>query len=187
MTTTGWFEKGHKLNVGRICSEETRKKISASHKGYKFTPEQLKRLSESHMGQKAWNTGKPWSEEHKKLLSKIHKGKCDNTGRTHIKKGQHLSPATEYKSQSNIPYPYGREFRIIRNDIKIRDGYRCQECFRHQNELQKPLEIHHIDFNKINNNPKNLITLCRPCHIQTLYDKQNWVEYYQNQMVARGL
>jgi len=38
-----------------------------------------------------------WSEEFKKKLSEINSGICSNTGRTHIKKGQHLSSNTQFK------------------------------------------------------------------------------------------
>lgn len=78
------------------------------------------------------------------------------------------------------PYPY--EFRKNRDKILKRDLFTCQECYRHQNELDKTLGVHHIDFNKQNNNPENLITLCNGCHNKTLNSRNSWIEYYQNKM-----
>ncbi len=83
--------------------------------------------------------------------------------------------------QGGIPYP--PEFRKVRNKILRRDLFTCQECHRHQEELKYTLAIHHIDFNKNNNNSKNLITLCKNCHSKTLYQRQNWINYYQEKMI----
>lgn len=83
--------------------------------------------------------------------------------------------------------PYSPEFNNkLKVQIKTRDGYRCQECFRHQSEVKRSFAVHHIDFNKKNSNPNNLITLCETCHNQTLFNRQKWIEYYQGRMVESG-
>lgn len=58
--------KGHKV------SEETRKKISQSQtgkkspfKGKKMSAEFIEKNRISHLGQKAWNKGRPWTDEEK--------------------------------------------------------------------------------------------------------------------------
>lgn len=43
--------------------------------GYKFTEEQIKKCSESHLGQVAWNRGVPASKETKQKMSKAKNGK----------------------------------------------------------------------------------------------------------------
>ena len=56
---------------------------------------------------------------------------------------------------------------IIYDEIKIRDSYKCQwgeKCKGKWDGFLDKLIIHHIDFNDRNNNPKNLITLCKSCH-----------------------
>lgn len=76
--------------------------------------------------------------------------------------------------------PYEREFdKELKEQIHKRDRYRCQQCFRHQNELKRKLSVHHIDFNKKNNNPNNLISLCTSCHVQTNYNREDWIKYFQ--------
>ena len=49
--------------------------MSLTNKGKYFSEETRKKLSESHRGHKAWNKGKPLSEETKKKLSEARKGK----------------------------------------------------------------------------------------------------------------
>ena len=85
--------------------------------------------------------------------------------------------------------PYGLEFNEkLREQIRQRDNYRCQQCFRHQDELftkngrKIKLSIHHIDFNKQNNNPNNLISLCKRCHMQTNYNREDWIKYFQEKI-----
>ena len=50
----------------------------------------------------------------------------------------------------------------LRTDILERDNRMCQKCGYSNIDC---LEIHHIDKNTMNNNPSNLITFCRQCHL----------------------
>jgi len=83
-------------------------------------------------------------------------------------------------SFEEYPKEFGKKLKI---KIRKRDRNRCQECFRHQNELKEKLSIHHIDYNKKNNIENNLISLCRSCHMQTNYGRQDWVTYFQQRIV----
>lgn len=93
--------------------------------------------------------------------------------------------------RSNEPYPL--EFnKKLKEKIRKRDNYRCQECFRHQDELylknkKLKLDIHHIDFNKKNNNPNNLISLCRSCHLQTNWGEKDWTKYYDDKVIKNAI
>ena len=51
----------------------------------------------------------------------------------------------------------------LRTDILARDNHMCQKC-GYPNKYW--LEIHHIDKNPRNNNPSNLITFCKQCHLE---------------------
>lgn len=60
------------------------------------------------------------------------------------------------------PYPPGWT-RTHKEQIRERDGHSCRLCGRAA-EPQRRLDVHHIDYNKDNLDPSNLITLCRFCH-----------------------
>ena len=78
---------------------------------------------------------------------------------------------------------YGNEWKSnLREMIRKRDDYICQECGVNQNKLEYKLGIHHIDFDKFNNNPNNLISLCKSCHCKTNYHRDNWISYYKNKV-----
>ena len=54
----------------------------------------------------------------------------------------------------------------------------------------KKLSIHHIDYNKENNEITNLTSLCNSCHSKTNHDRDYWFayltynikEYYENKI-----
>ena len=80
---------------------------------------------------------------------------------------------------------YPQEFKQIKQTILERDNYICQ--YPNCNEVHDRLHVHHIDFNKKNNSPENLITLGHSCHMKT-NGKNNriyWTEFYQNIMINR--
>lgn len=45
-----------------------------------------------------------------------------------------------------------------------RDGYECTDCGRGADEVAGSFEVHHKDGNPYNNNPENLVGLCKACH-----------------------
>lgn len=48
---------------------------------------------------------------------------------------------------------------LLRRNILMRDGNKCVDC-----GATKRLIIHHLNENRLNNSPENLITVCRICH-----------------------
>ena len=48
----------------------------------------------------------------------------------------------------------------IRKRVLERDVYRCRDC-----GAGPPLEVHHVDGDRTNDDLANLKALCTPCHI----------------------
>jgi len=78
---------------------------------------------------------------------------------------------------ADLPYPY--KFRKIKKLIKERDNYTCQECGK-QFKGKNQLDVHHIDYNKKNSKPENLITLCKSCHGKTKFIRGDWINHFKN-------
>lgn len=77
---------------------------------------------------------------------------------------------------------YGKKWtRSLRNEIRMRDGYKCAICG------DKGIDVHHIDYDKFNNNKDNLITLCHSCHSKTNTNREYWQAYFTNDMTDAGL
>lgn len=69
----------------------------------------------------------------------------------------------------------------LRESIRKRDDYICKICGIHQDELRgwnEKLDVHHINYDKDNLNPDNLISLCRSCHTKTNYNREYWIKYF---------
>jgi 5-methylcytosine-specific restriction endonuclease McrA len=154
----------------RYCGKDFEKKPSHSRKKW----ETMKSCSKScaKMGHKAWNKGKSLPEEQKVHLRDVLRGRTCNTGRTHIKKGQHLSPDTQFKKGHPSPWkgkknPYftgqnnprwrggvypehlkirhSLKMKNFRNEIFKRDDYTCKKCGRKRTVGDRViLNIHHI-------------------------------------------
>jgi len=63
--------------------------------------------------------------------------------------------------------------KILKNEIKQRDSFQCVIC-----KVTTELHIHHIDYNKSNNNHINLITLCSSCHMTTNFNREYWTYFF---------
>lgn len=76
---------------------------------------------------------------------------------------------------SSLPYCDSWADKEYKNDIKIRDGNRCLNpyCEGKSNRLS----IHHIDYDKQNCTPTNLITLCPSCNTKANIDR-NWHKHW---------
>lgn len=58
---------------------------------------------------------------------------------------------------------YAPDWEELREKAKAAAGYACQECGAHPDKPNK-LQAHHIDGNRLNNDPSNIRVLCRSCH-----------------------
>lgn len=65
--------------------------------------------------------------------------------------------------------PYTPEFnKILKSYIRKRDNHTCALCGK------RAKSVHHIDYNKQESSPENLITLCRKCHTRTNHNRRFW-------------
>lgn len=70
--------------------------------------------------------------------------------------------------------PWGYEFtKKLKKKVKKRDNKQCKLCGTKENGNHW-LYVHHIDYNKHNNQENNLITLCDKCHGKTHYNRKKW-------------
>ena len=76
--------KGHP-NYGRKASEETRKKISKSHKGIKQTKESKQKISETLRGEGCYWYGKHLSDKHKEKVRAANLGNTNRAKKYNLK------------------------------------------------------------------------------------------------------
>jgi len=79
----------------------------------------------------------------------------------------------------NEPYPF--EFnKELKEQIKNRDDYTCQKC-----GSREKLAVHHMDYNKKNCDPSNLITLCNKCNASVNVKRIFWLGYFTRMLEER--
>lgn len=71
----------------------------------------------------------------------------------------------------------------FKESIKQRDGYKCMnpDCWGNTYRLS----VHHIDYNKKNCDPQNLITLCTSCNARANFNRKWHTAWYRAIMYRR--
>ncbi len=169
-------------NSGIPRTEETKRKISEtvlrqyasgrerligdkhSMYGKKSTFYGRKHTEEAKNKVRIANTGRTFSEETKAIWSKQRKGDKNSNWRG----GIHQLP---------YAFDFNEELKEV---IKKRDGYICQFPIC---GVDTSLVVHHVDYDKMNNEPANLITLCREHNSKVNYNRGYWETYFTGGMV----
>jgi len=148
-----------KQRVGYHHSEETKKKIG------------LKRSGENcnFYGNAPWNEGIPMRPESREKLKK----------NAHIMRGENHPQWRGGKSFEK----YGKGWKQVRCDIRYRDNHQCQLCGK--KEIKRHFDVHHIDYDKKNLDPNNLITLCNGCHMKTSFNREQWISMFKTLQLIR--
>ncbi len=182
--------------IGYKHSEETKRKIKESNIKY------FKEYSEKRLGKNNSFYGKKHTKETKEKIknSKYHKdlkGKNNPNYSNNKLKGHKMTKEqcikiSKAKKRDKNPawidgrsyFPYPSEFNDkLRNKIRKRDNYECQNCDMTQKEhfivYGRDIEVHHIDYNRKNCNENNLTTLCKQCNLRANYNRNYWKEYFK--------
>lgn len=168
------------FNKNKIVSLETRKRLSEIFKGKSpsknaFTKEALNKRVETRRK----NNSYIFSEESKRKISNSLKGNHHSMKtREKMSKSRKLDKHPNWKGGLSFE-PYSINWnKTLKRAIRERDHYICKVCLKNQDE--DTFHVHHIDYDKKNCNPDNLITLCNPCHIKTNFNREYWKEHLKN-------
>lgn len=178
-------EKMSMSAMGKIISPETRRKIGEKSKLHKHSEEAKKKIGETHSGSKCnfWKGGKKREEcivcgkEFYNYNYQKNRRHCSNECR-------YITISNEKSGENSILWQGGKSFeeytvdwtRTLRRAIRERDNYTCQVCGLEQGD--RAHSVHHIDYDKKNCNPDNLITLCTKCHIKTNFEREYWTDLF---------
>lgn len=144
-------------------------KISKANKGKPKSDIHKKKLSE-------YAKKRRWSDEHKKRISDTLKEKYRKNPELTKKLANHKENHPNWKG--GISYePYSVDWtNTLKRAIRERDHYTCRVCIIQLDILY----VHHIDYNKKNCDPKNLVALCNSCHTKTNFNRIYWMRYFWN-------
>lgn len=118
--------------------------------------------------------GMKFSAEHKRNLSLSHQGERAPNWQGGI-------------GQEPYCFIFGnQEFKEM---IKSRDHHTCQHCgitkMLSLKVYNQDLVIHHINYDKKDCDPKNLVTICNSCNTEANYNRPYWQNFY-NFIVYQG-
>lgn len=157
------FQKGHTRNNGK---NNPMFGTISPRKGVIFSIKTRKKMSESHKGEKHHLFGKKHKKETIQKMSEWRKGKFSGE-KSHFWKG------------GICKIKYTQDWtETLKRSIRERDKYICQLCNKPQEK--KAHHVHHINYDKKNCSPSNLITLCCNCHGRMATNIEYWKEILKN-------
>jgi hypothetical protein len=172
-----------KRNGGKFCSYKCMGIAKLGVTPYVRTPEQNKRMSEIMRSKDS-----SLNRERFLKINGSRKGKTfvdiygDRADEVRAKYGKNGSENPNWKGgKHRNKYPW--IFFKMRQGIIDRDGNKCMNCDMTGEEhkakyTNRGLTVHHIDYDKENNNSMNLITLCIWCNCKANGKRQQWQSHY---------
>ncbi len=184
--------------MGRKCPNEVRKKISIGIKkflsknghwrtGKKHNEDTKRKMSLSCLGNKNWGILHT-KEKIKKNCLLCNKEMLLVPCKAKIRRFCSYRCGTLYQFKikghprfiNGLYIEYPNNFNeILREQIRNRDGRKCQLCGCPEIECRRKLDVHHMDYDKNNSNPNNLISLCIGCHQKTGASRPYWTNYFK--------
>lgn len=190
----------------KIISENAKKRLKDKTKnpmyGKHHSEESKKKMSESKIGNIPWNKnlkgdenypirGRRQSNEHIKKRFESRKGyrfpeevkkRMSISQSIRFSKPEELlkvcgANSSQWKGGISIePYCDAWADKEYKQSIKERDNNKCQNLLCWDNNLF--LIVHHINYDKKNCKPNNLITLCNSCNARANSNRKYWAKFY---------
>lgn len=190
--------------LGKSLSEKAKKKISIANKGKTSWNKDKKNVysEETIMKMQVAKKGRKVSYKTKLKMSNIHKERYKNNdklrnaiSRTSLKRWDEEWFRKKMTGENSHAWkggigrePYSFEFdNILKEKIRERDGYCCRKCGKSQKENRRKLDVHHINYDKKDCRPDNLISLCDSCNIKANYNRNNWQKFYEKIILEASL
>lgn len=176
--------------LGHEVTDKTRRKISANNArkgkpgvrlGKKCTKEQCD--ANSKMVKELWE-----DPDYCEAQSKSHSVSSTKMWQDPVFRSSHTGENAPNWQGGKSFEVYSEEFsKDLKMGIKERDNFTCRECDK---MMLLNLHVHHVDYNKKNSSPDNLISLCRSCHAKTNVSEAKrpyWTARYQAKLIPLSI
>lgn len=172
-------ERMTKWNLEKWKDPEMREKWSASKRGErhpmygkKHTEEAKQKMSESHIGVAKPSVSEWISQRNRELWA-------DPILRLKFPSAHFGEKHPKWNGGTSCePYCELWQSKEYKEEIKERDNDECQNPFCWGNDTK--LCIHHINYNKLDCHPNNLITVCISCNSRANSNREYWQALYES-------
>jgi hypothetical protein len=169
-------------NIEIMKSIKVRNKLSIAHKGKKLSNETKKKMSNNSASYIDGRTlEKHYCIDCEELLNNYSATRCKscaNKGKNNPMFGKVFELAGNWQGGISFelyPFEFNNTLKVF---IRDRDNHECQLCHTKEINLDRALDVHHIDYDKKNCLQKNLISLCLKCHMKTNTNRDYWFAYF---------
>ena len=170
--TKNGFQNGHRDFV----TSEGRKRQAKKQKGKKWKIKDTSKMKGYH-SKNEFKKGHIPSKAVRIKISKNNKGKKRSKEFKEKIRQANLGEKSHFWQGGKSFELYGLDWtELLRHSIRTRDCFVCQIC------KNNGWVVHHIDYDKKNNNPDNLITLCPNCHAKTNFNRDVWRDYFEKEI-----
>jgi hypothetical protein len=164
------------VRVARFCDAGHKANESRIPWNYGLTKETSKSIANVAKEKELWHSKHDTSGNNNPFYGKKHS--------EDFRKKQSLN-----KGGTGIPYSGDKHDRYLfneqlKNRIRTRDYNTCQICKLTSKQLNKKLDIHHINYNKLDCSESNLISLCKSCHSATNSNRLYWKEVLTKKVLS---
>jgi hypothetical protein len=169
-------EKQRQARLGKPISEFTKQRVRETQTGRIVSQDIRNKIKKFRLGKKANDITK---EKLKVIALKRWKDKNyrDNFSKSRIGKNN----PNWHDGIQFAPYDINWN-RNFKDSIRKRDNQICMNCGIHREKLNYSLEIHHIDYIKINSVKENCISLCKSCHSLTQINRIFWTRLFYTKL-----
>jgi len=152
-----------------------------------YSDKTLEKKRKAMLGHPGWNKGKHYIND--KAKQKIAETNAQRVWTEESRKKlseSKIGPNNGNWQDGKSYEPYSIEWNErLKQKIRERDNYTCQICNNPGNN------VHHIDYDKRNCNPVNLITLCRSHNLKVNSHRKKWQRLLETKiafklMIVRG-
>ena len=171
--------KGNKRTLGHKCTDKTRTKMSTAQKGnrnalgYKHTAAARAKMCAAKRQNNSWCGRKHTAQTRAKISA--------------ARIGKYAGPQSPRWmggiSSEGYLWTFNSE---LKEEVRRRDGHKCQLCGVVQGMNDPDLDVHHCDYDKRNSDPVNLVALCHVCHSRTGANRPYWEAFFLNRALARA-
>lgn len=196
------YGRGHTKENDPVIAARAKTLAGRTKESYSYLASMAKKTSERQLGRTAADypylaaMGKKkrgrTKENHLGVAIQAEKMQGKLPWNAGLTAADHPSIATIAEKQQDNKYgwrggrssePYTVEFNeALKESIRQRDGYCCQECYIPQAECIRKLDVHHIDYDKGNCDYSNLISLCRSCNSKVNANREYWAKHFKRKV-----